>query len=115
MKAEKSTTGAACACARVEERKADAVDPEIKRKLQTRLKRIEGQVRGLQRMIADERYCPDVLVQVSAVQESLRAVSRLLLRNHLEHCATNALQSGDKERARATCDELADLFYQHLR
>jgi len=106
---------ASCACGHQEGRKADAVDPEIKRKLQTRLKRIEGQVRGLQRMIGEERYCPDILVQVSAVQESLRAVSRLLLRNHLEHCATNALRSGDAERARATCDELAELFYQHLR
>lgn len=114
MKA-KSANRAACACAGVEERKADAVDPEIKRKLQSRLRRIEGQVRGLQRMIADERYCPDVLVQVSAVQESLRAVSRLLLRNHLEHCAMNALLSGEAERARETCDEIAELFYQHLR
>lgn len=113
--ARKQKTGELCACGHTEGRKADAVDPEIKRKLQARLKRIEGQVRGLQRMIEDERYCPDVLVQVSAVQESLRAVSRLLLRNHLEHCATNALRSGDAERARATCDELAGLFYQHLR
>jgi DNA-binding FrmR family transcriptional regulator len=112
---QKTMNQALCACAGAEERKADAVDPEIKRKLQARLKRIEGQVRGLQRMIADERYCPDVLVQVSAVQESLRAVSRLLLRNHLEHCASNALRSGDTERARATCDEIAGLFYQHLR
>lgn len=114
MKHEHST-GAVCACPQTEGRKADAVDPKIKRSLQSRLKRIEGQIRGLQRMIDDERYCPDVLVQVSAVQQSLRAVSRLLLRNHLEHCATNALRSGDPERARQTCDELADLFQQHLR
>ena len=97
------------------ERRADAVEPETKEALLLRLRRIEGQVRGLQRMIEDERYCPDVLQQMSAVHESLRGVEQVLLRSHLEHCATNAIRSGSTERARRTYEELTRLFYKHAR
>jgi DNA-binding FrmR family transcriptional regulator len=72
-------------------RKADAVGEQSKRCILLRLRRIEGQVRGLQRMVEKERCCLDVLEQLSAVHESLRGVGQLLLRNHLEHYATNAL------------------------
>ncbi|MGH9414518.1 MAG: metal-sensitive transcriptional regulator [Terriglobales bacterium] len=95
--------------------KAEGVTPAGKKALLLRLKRAEGQVRGLQRMVEDERYCPDVLTQISAVQESLRGVARLLMRRHLEHCATSALRSGDAARAQATYAELTDLFYKHAR
>ena len=94
---------------------AHAVDPNLKKRALTRLRRIEGQVRGVERMVDEERYCADVLVQVSAIHESLRAVARLLLRNHLEHCASDAINSGDEERRDAMYDELTDLFYKHLR
>ncbi len=90
-------------------------DPQLKRKALLRLKRIEGQVRGIARMIDEERYCPEVLVQLSAVHESLRSVGRLLLRNHLEHCATSAIRSGDKNSAARTYDELTTLFYRSAR
>ncbi|HEY0565782.1 MAG TPA: metal-sensitive transcriptional regulator [Terriglobales bacterium] len=90
-------------------------DPELKQKALTRLKRIEGQVRGVAKMIDEERYCPDVMMQLSAIHESLRAVGQLMLRNHLEHCATDALRSRDKDRAAQTYDELTKLFYQHAR
>jgi len=94
---------------------ADKVGQESKRRILLRLRRIEGQVRGLQRMVEEERYCPDVMDQVSAVHESLRGVGQLLLRNHLEHCATNALRSGDAARAARTYAELTALFYKHAR
>ena len=92
------------------DRKAHGVDPAIKERALVRLKRIEGQVRGLGRMVDDERYCADILVQIAAVQESLRSVARLLLRNHLEHCATEAIRSPDRGRRQEMYDELSDLF-----
>jgi len=80
-----------------------------------RLRRVEGQVRGVQKMVEDERYCPDVLVQMSAIHESLRAVERILMKNHLQHCTTQALRSGDPKKAQRTYDELTELFYKHAR
>ena len=94
---------------------AVAVDPEVKRSVLTRLRRIEGQVRGLQKMVEEERYCADVLVQVSSVQEALRGVGRALLHNHLKHCATEAIRSGDASLAEATYDELMELIYRSAR
>lgn len=91
------------------------MDEALKGRLLLRLKRIEGQVRGLQRMVEEERYCPDVMEQVSAVQESLRAVGQLLLRNHLQHCVTGAVRSGDDRRSNQVYDELASLFFKHAR
>lgn len=80
-----------------------------------RLRRVEGQVRGVQKMVEEQRYCPDVLVQMSAIHESLRAVERILMKNHLQHCATEALRSGDDKQAQKTYDELTELFYKHAR
>lgn len=75
-----------------------------------RLRRIEGQVRGLQKMVDDERYCADVLVQIASVQEALRAVGKLLLQNHLTHCATTAIRSGDATEAERVVSELVELW-----
>lgn len=61
----------------------------------TRLKRVEGQVRGLQRMVEDDTYCIDVLTQVSAATRALQSVAVLLLDDHLRHCVTHAVQSDD--------------------
>jgi DNA-binding FrmR family transcriptional regulator len=80
-----------------------------------RLKRIEGQVRGLEKMVEEERYCTDILVQISSVHEALRAVGRKLMHNHLRHCATNAIRSGDPGKAEAMYEELMDLIYKHAR
>jgi len=96
-------------------RHAAYVGEALKGRLLLRLKRIEGQVRGLQRMVEEERYCPDVMEQVSAVQESLRAVGQLLLRNHLQHCVTGAVRSGNEARSNQVYDELASLFFKHSR
>ncbi|HEY0140166.1 MAG TPA: metal-sensitive transcriptional regulator [Thermoanaerobaculia bacterium] len=99
--------------------RAHRPDPEASRKQQeqltARLKRIEGQVRGIQRMVEEERYCGDVLTQISAIQESLRKVSEVLLRDHLRHCVTTALEGGDAHRKEEMFDELTGLFNKYAR
>jgi DNA-binding FrmR family transcriptional regulator len=95
-------------------RKAHGVDAAIKTQNLARLKRIEGQVRGIQKMIEDDRYCADILTQVSAVHEALRGVSRELMRNHLRHCATSAIKESD-DAAAAMHDEILELMYRHVR
>jgi DNA-binding FrmR family transcriptional regulator len=96
------------------ERKAVAVDPEIKTANLARLRRVEGQIRGIHKMVEEDRYCADVLGQLSAVHEALRAVGRELIRNHLRHCATSAIQQGGAP-ADAMYDELVNLFHQNAR
>jgi DNA-binding FrmR family transcriptional regulator len=96
-------------------RKAIGVDPGLKAANQNRLRRIEGQVRGLQKMVEQDRYCADIITQVASVQEALRGVARNLMKNHLHHCAAKALHSRKKEKAEAMFDELLELIYAHLR
>jgi DNA-binding FrmR family transcriptional regulator len=96
------------------EKKAHGVDDDIKQSVLARLKRIEGQVRGIHKMIEDERYCADVLVQLSSVQEALRGVSKEMLRNHLTHCATHELTKGGAGAAHMV-DELVELMHKHNR
>ena len=110
-----ATSPCACGARPGDGTHAVAVDPEVKHAITTRLRRIEGQIRGLQRMVDEERYCADVLVQMSSVQEALRGVSRELLHNHLKHCATEAIRSGDSEQANAMYEELLDLMYRSAR
>ena len=94
---------------------ATHVEPETRDQVLARLKRIEGQLRGLQRMVEDERYCGDVLVQVASVHEALRGVGKLLMRNHLRHCVTDALQSGDEHSREEAYAEVLDMMYRHAR
>jgi len=94
--------------------KAVAVDPDIKARNLTRLRRIEGQVRGLHKMVEEERYCADILTQIASVHEALRGVGRELMRNHLKHCAASAIRSGN-DNAEAMYDELVDMMYTHSR
>jgi DNA-binding FrmR family transcriptional regulator len=70
-----------------------------KETFQKRLRRIEGQVRGLQRMVEDDRYCIDILEQISASTRALQAVALLLLDDHLGHCVSNAVKEGGEEAA----------------
>ena len=93
------------------ERKAVAVDPGVKEANLNRLRRIEGQVRGLQKMVQDDRYCADIMTQMSSVQEALRAVGRELMRNHLKHCASAAIR-GSEDQASAMYDEIVELMYR---
>jgi CsoR family transcriptional regulator, copper-sensing transcriptional repressor len=105
-----------CACDNTSGgRKALGVDPLLKEANQNRLRRIEGQVRGLQKMVEEDRYCADIITQVASVQEALRGVARNLMKNHLHHCAAKALRSGKKDQTEAMYDELLELIYAHLR
>lgn len=90
-------------------RKAVAVDQSLKAANIVRLKRAEGQVRGVVRMVEQDRYCADTIIQIAAAQESLRAVAKNLLKNHLKHCARTALKAGQAE-ADAMCNELMDVM-----
>src|SRR5215472_11973483 len=96
-------------------RKPAGVDAELKAANLNRLRRIEGQVRGLQKMVEQDRYCPEILVQVASVQEALRGVGRNLMKNHLQHCATKAIAGGKPRQASEMYDELLELVYRHLR
>ena len=115
-KLAKASGAPTCGCATHQKaRKALAVDPEIKSSNLKRLRRIEGQVRGLQRLVTEERYCADILVQISSVQEALRSVGRALMRNHLRHCASQAIRDTSTGRAEAMYEELLNLMDIHSR
>ena len=89
------------------------ITPQLKENTLSRLKRIEGQVRGIAKMIEDEKYCIDVINQVTAAERALDVVAQLLLRNHVETCLSDAIKAGDgKEKT----DELINaLFKIHQR
>ncbi len=92
-----------------------AVQPDTRAAAARRLKRIEGQVRGIEKMVDEGRYCPDILTQLASVHAALRGVGKLLMRSHLQHCVTDALRSGDPVAAERTYDEVMDLMYRHVR
>ncbi len=114
MASKKARGSTAACCAPDEGRKAVAVDAGAKERNLARLKRIEGQVRGIHKMVEGDRYCADIVGQLSAVQEALRAVGRELMRNHLRHCASEAFRHGGKE-ADEMSDELIELMYRNAR
>ena len=82
-----------------------------KRDLMNRLKRIEGQVRGLQRMLEEDAYCPDILTQASAVHSALNSFCRVLLANHIRTCVSEDIRSGREE----TVDELMDTLQKLMK
>ena len=79
---------------------------EIKASCFKRLNRIEGQVRGLSRMIEEDRYCIDVVTQVAAIRAALRRVEEEILRDHVSHCVEHAITSGNKADQRRKIEEL---------
>jgi len=86
------------------------IDATTKKKLEARLKRIEGQVAGVRRMIDRDKYCVDVLLQVSAVEAALRGVSKIVLGKHIETCVTQAFQKGSKKARQTKIDEILKVF-----
>ena len=76
----------------------------------SRLSRIEGQVRGISRMIEEERYCIDILTQLRAIKAALGKVEAEVLKDHADHCVTDAIQSGDKAEQTQKVNELIDLI-----
>lgn len=86
------------------------VEGESKEKVLSRLKRIAGQVAGIQRMVEGDRYCVDVLLQIAAVQAALGQVGKLVLGSHVDTCVADAIAGGDPEQARVKVDELMEIF-----
>jgi len=84
--------------------------PDIKSSCQKRLNRIEGQVRGLAKMLEEDRYCIDVITQIAAVRAALDRVEEELLRDHVTHCVENAIESGSKGDQRKKIAELINVF-----
>jgi len=83
---------------------------DIKASLQKRLGRIEGQVRGLSKMVEEERYCIDIVTQISAVRAALRRVEEEVLRDHVAHCVEHAIASGNKADQREKIAELMEVI-----
>ena len=79
---------------------------DIKASCAKRLTRIEGQVRGLSRMVADDRYCSDIVTQIAAVRAALRRLEEEILRDHVSHCVEHAIASGNKADQRRKIEEL---------
>jgi DNA-binding FrmR family transcriptional regulator len=88
------------------------ISTERKEACLTRLSRIEGQIKGLAKMVDEDRPCIEVLTQVSSVHEALRGVGKIIMRNYLENCATDAIRSHDLARAEETYDELMEVIYK---
>lgn len=86
-----------------------------KEKLVKRLHRIEGQVRGIERMIEDDRYCIDVITQISAVTTALESLAFQILDEHVNHCVAGALASGDQAEAEAKSKELLEAVHRFAR
>lgn len=86
-------------------------EEELQKDLQDRLSRIEGQVRGVARMLEGQRLCLEVLQQLASIQAALKGVTRTVLRNYLERCATDAIRSGDD----AIYDELMEAIYKFVK
>jgi CsoR family transcriptional regulator, copper-sensing transcriptional repressor len=91
------------------------MDEDTRGKALARLKRIAGQVSGIQRMLDEDRYCVDVLLQVAAVQAALLETGRVILSGHVETCLTDAIRSRDPRERRKKLDELMNLFSRFLR
>ena len=85
------------------------------RAVHNRLRRIEGQVRGLARMVEDDRYCIDVVTQISAARAALRKLEEEVLRDHVAHCVEHAIASGDAAEQRAKGAELMDVLARSSR
>ena len=93
----------------------DAMQANAKASVLKRLQRIEGQVRGLSRMVEEDRYCIDVVTQLSAVRAALRAVEEEVLRDHAGHCIEHAIASGNKAEQRRKVAELMEVLNRSAR
>lgn len=80
-----------------------------------RLRRIEGQVRGLQKMVEEDRYCADVLTQMASVEQAIGATAQVVLKNHLRTCVTAAVRGSKPAEAERKLDEIVSLFGRHWR
>jgi len=89
------------------------MDADTKRQALVRLRRIAGQVQGVQRMVEEGKYCVDVLLQISAVQGALEQVSKILMTRHIESCVVDSLKAGSERERSQKIDELIRVFARH--
>lgn len=89
------------------------LDAETTRRALARLRRIEGQVQGIQRMLEEEKYCVDILLQLSAAQGALEQVAKLVLQRHIESCVTDTLRAGSQPERSRKIEELLEVFSRH--
>ena len=82
-------------------------------KLSSRLSRIEGQVRGIARMVEEDRYCIDILIQMQAIKAALKRVEEQVLKDHAAHCVAHAIKSGNAKDQTQKFSELVDLFSRY--
>ena len=83
---------------------------QAKSSVRKRLNRVEGQVRGIGRMVEDDRYCIDIVTQIGAVRAALRKIEEAVLRDHVAHCVEHVITSGDPQEQRRKVTELMDVF-----
>ncbi|MBI2903131.1 MAG: metal-sensitive transcriptional regulator [Candidatus Methylomirabilis oxyfera] len=91
------------------------IDETTKQKAMARLNRIEGQVQGVRRMVEEEKYCVDILLQISAIQGALEQVSKILLGRHIESCVADAVASGRAGDRQKKIEELLEVFSRYTR
>jgi DNA-binding FrmR family transcriptional regulator len=89
------------------------MDAETKRQALGRLRRIAGQIQGVQRMVEEEKYCVDVLLQISAVGGALEQVSKILMTRHIESCVQDSVRAGSERERSQKIDELVRVFTRH--
>lgn len=95
--------------------KKGCLTKERQSELLRRLSRVEGQIRGMKKMVEEGRYCPEILQQLSSAHEALRGAGKVLMRNYLEVCATEALQSKRRGKRDRIYNELMDIVYKFAR
>ncbi|HID54945.1 TPA: metal-sensitive transcriptional regulator [Candidatus Poribacteria bacterium] len=88
------------------------IDEKTKREALRRLRRIEGQVRGITRMVEEERYCVDILTQISAARAALQSLAAVVLKRHIESCVAEAMTSGSEMERVEKIDELVEVFFK---
>ena len=89
------------------------MDVDTKRQALARLRRIEGQVQGVQRMLEDDKYCVDILMQIGAIQGALEQVSKMLMTRHIESCVAESLKAGSERERGKKIEELVRVFSRH--
>lgn len=89
------------------------MDEETRKKVMARLRRIEGQVTGIQKMVESDQYCVDILLQISAVQGALGQVGKIVLGRHIETCVAEAMSGGNESLRRTKIDELMEVFARY--
>jgi DNA-binding FrmR family transcriptional regulator len=89
------------------------MDAETKGKALARLRRIEGQVQGVRRMVEEDKYCVDVLLQISAVRGALEQVAKIVMQRHIESCVAESLRTGSERDRSRKIEELLTVFSRH--